>query len=580
MDRILRILRNAQQQLSRLTPTSRLLIGSVLVIMVMFLLLVSLWAGKPERAEIYAGASSDTKTQALTQLRASGIEAVVDRSGRLMVRQDDVVVARGVLASQGVLPADGTILFSDLAEKLKWTNPREINQQIVRMALQGELARTISNFPSLKKATVFLDVPAPSGIGLASRTPTASVTVFSKSNTEIKQDQVDAIARLVSTAVSGLTLDNISVIDGTTGRYHRPRSDEDTMAASYLDHKKKFEREVEQKIRGILSNIPGAIVAVTADVDVKRVTSRREAYLKDGEGTVSLPNSTSSTKEETSQAVSAAEPGTRPNTGADINQAPSKGNAGFLRTEDTTAFDSRVGSEITSTIDPRGMATSLNISVQVPHEYVEALVPPPADAGEAGAEGEEQARPDPAAVAAAFETERQRIAALLQPHLPTVVDANGERKVAGEVVVSMMPINMQQLASSTQAAGFPFGAMGASSGGGLGGLSGLVGSGLIEKGMLALLAGVSIVMMLLMVRKATKQIELPAVEDIVGIPPALGNMSDVVGEADESETPMEGIEIDSEHVTSSKMLEQVAALVDKEPELTARLLNRWIEPEN
>ena len=577
MDRILRILRNAQQQLSRLTPTARLLIGSVLVIMVMFLLLVSLWAGKPERAEIYAGADSDTKTQALTQLRSSGVEAVIDSSGRLMVRQDDAGAARGLLASQGVLPADGTILFSDLAEKLKWTNPREINQQIVRMALQGELARTISNFPSLKKATVFLDVPAPSGIGLASRTPTASVTVFTKSNTEIKQAQVDAIARLVSTAVSGLTLDNISVVDGTTGRYHQPRSDEDAMATNYLDHKRQFEREVEQKIRGILSNIPGAMIAVTADVDVKRVTSRREAYLKENEGTVSLPNSTSSTKEENSQAVSAAEPGTRPNTGADINQAPSTGSTGFVRTDDTKAFDSRVGSEITSTIDPRGMATSLSISVQIPHEYVEALVPAPADAPAGGETGAEPTPPDPAAVAAAFETERQRIASLLQPHLPVVVDANGERQVAGEVVVSMMPINMMQLASSTQAAGFAFGAAGSSSGGGLGGL---VGSGMIEKGMLALLAGVSVVMMLLMVRKATKQIELPAVEDIVGIPPALGRMSDVVGEADESETPMEGIEVDSEHVNSSKMLEQVAALVDKEPDLTARLLNRWIEPEN
>ncbi|NJM36092.1 MAG: hypothetical protein HC850_16975, partial [Rhodomicrobium sp.] len=64
---------------------------------------------------------------------------------------------------------------------------------------------------------------------------------------------------------------------------------------------------------------------------------------------------------------------------------------------------------MTSTIDPRGMATSLSISVQVPRRYVEALVPKAADAAE-------DAPADPAAVDAAFTAERDRIRQMIEPH--------------------------------------------------------------------------------------------------------------------------------------------------------------------
>lgn len=571
LDSLGRTLRNAVAQIGRLSPTARLLVLMSVVVMAMLLLLVAVYAGGPERAELYAGSDPEFKTQALTALRSGGIDAEIDGTGRLLVPPGEAMRAEGLLASQSVLPSDGSLLFSNLTDRMKWTNPREVNQQMFHMALQNELARTISNFPSMRRASVFLDIPTPTGIGMATRRPTASVTVFTRSGLPLKQGEVDAVARLVSKAVSGLELANVSVIDGTTGTPLRARSDEDAVATSYLEHKLSFEREVEQKILGILSGIPGATVAVTADVDVKRVTSRRESYLKNNEGTVSLPRSTTSMKEESTSQIAGAEAGTRPNTGADINFGGSGGGGGFVKTDDQTEFDSRVGSEVTSTIDPRGMATSLSISVQVPRRYVEALVPKAADAAA-------DAPVDPAAVDAAFAGERERIREMVEPHLPVAVSAEGVRQAAGTVVVSMMPIDLASLAGTAQAASFGLPGAGASASGGL--LGGVLGSGLIEKGVLVALAAAAMVMMLMMVKSATRRVELPSVEELVGIPPALEQPSDIVGEADETEAAMVGIEVDSTHVANRKMLEQVGTLIGKEPDLAARLLNRWIQPEN
>lgn len=570
-DSLGRILRNATDQIGKLTPAARLAVIMTVAMMAMLLFLVSLYAGGPKRAELAAGTDPAFKNQALTTLRTGGIDAKIDAQGKLLVKDEDVARAEGLLASQGVLPSDGALLFSNLTEQMKWTNPREVNQQMFHMALQNELARTISNFPNMSKANVFLDIPAPSGIGMANRRPSASVTVFTRSGLPVKQGEVDAVARLVSKAVSGLEIDNISVIDGTSGTPLRARTDDDAIATNYLEHKLQFEREVEQKVMGILAAIPGATVAVTADVDVKRVTSRREAYLKNNEGTVSLPSSTTSSKEESKAASVGAEAGTRPNTGADINMG-SSGGAGFVKTDDSTEYDSRVGSEVTSTIDPRGMATALSISVQVPRRYVEALVPKAADAAA-------DTPVDQAAIDAAFVAERERIREMIEPHLPTTMDAEGARKLAGTVVVSMMPLDLASLAGTAQAASFGLPAGGSSAGTG-GGFAAILGSGLVEKGVLVALAGVAFVMMMMMVKSATKRVELPSVEELVGIPPALDQPSDIVGEADETEAPMVGIEVDNTHVANQKMLEQVGSLVSNEPDLAARLLNRWITPEH
>ena len=65
----------------------------------------------------------------------------------------------------------------------------------------------------------------------------------------------------------------------------------------------------------------------------------------------------------------------------------------------------------------------------------------------------------------------------------------------------------------------------------------------------------------------------------MGIPPALDPGSDLVGEADERDTAMSGIEIDDEELKVSKMLEQVSDLVKTNPNTAATVFNRWMSPE-
>jgi flagellar biosynthesis/type III secretory pathway M-ring protein FliF/YscJ len=106
------------------------------------------------------------------------------------------------------------------------------------------------------------------------------------------------------------------------------------------------------------------------------------------------------------------------------------------------------------------------------------------------------------------------------------------------------------------------------------------GGGMIDKVVLGVLAVVALGMMLMMVRKAGRRIEMPSAEELAGIPPALDTKSDLVGEADESETAMAGIEVGEAEIKATKLREQVSDLIQKSPDVAGKMLNRWISVES
>ena len=88
----------------------------------------------------------------------------------------------------------------------------------------------------------------------------------------------------------------------------------------------------------------------------------------------------------------------------------------------------------------------------------------------------------------------------------------------------------------------------------------------------------SLLMMFLMVRKASARDDLPTPQELVGTPPALqGTESDVVGEAQESRPALEGMEIEEDELRRQQMLDQINDMITKNSDEAANLLRRWIK---
>lgn len=552
---------NIQQSIGKLGATQKLLFGSLAIIAVMTLFLVSQYAAKPTLVDLMADSAD---MQIIDALRSAGVEARV-QDGRVMVPAGQQRAAIARLSETGQLPGDTTILFNNLIASQDWKASRAQHRQQGVIALQNELSRVISEYRGVRKATVILDVPEPMGLGRAVREPSASVSVLTAGGGNLPQQTVDAIASLVAGSSAGLHPARVRVVDGTTGRAHQV-SDENTVSAGrYLEQKIQIERYTQAEIERLLAHIPGAVVSVNAMVDVTRVASTRQQFLPDKEGSVALTRSRSSTEDSTTQASRAAEPGSRAFGTADINAGQAATGAQSSTTTEDSEFTVQIGSETTEVIDPRGMPTHLNASVIIPQSYIEQLV------RQSRPEDQAEAPVTAAESAAFFENIRPMLSGPILTRLDTVDAAGQVRSGRLEIVMAAVPVGSMPGAMQAGFFGAGGGAAGASGGGGM-----FSASGMVETIILGVLGLVSVVMMLSMVKRAGRKTALPTAEELVGVPPALEVAGDLVGEADESEAAMAGIEISEDDVKIQKMRELVGELINTNPEAAASLVGRWI----
>lgn len=539
------------RRLRDLPASSKLLIGSLMIILVMGLFLVQQYAGSTATAALPI--STESQADAMSYMRTMGIE-FEPVNGQLMVAKEKVDTILAQLTQREITSGE-SINFQSLIEKESPFLSRDQSQKRWLTAKMNVLSRIIGQMSGVRHATVVIDEPSKvGGLGASFTPPTASVNVVMRSG-EMDQDLVDAVARLVAGAHAGLKPELIAVTDALANKVRKPRSVEDFTAGTHLEYKIKTEQAVRSKIEDALSYIPGVKVAVNALVDTRDVTSRSETY-KDA---VVGPKSERSSTSNSSSTMSGGEPGVQANTG--VTLTPGGRNGSTSSKEETEAkLDPRFPAEHSLTRDPKGTALRINAAIGVPRTFLVRVF--------RAQKNDESAEPDDAALAAIEQQQRPQIEKLVG----ALIDTTGtEGATAGEVVVSVIPdfaipAAQNSAAPEASAASWVMGNAPA--------------EGLIKAGGLAALAVVSLLMMFLMIRKANVQESLPSAQDLAGIPPPLQlDDSDMVGEADESAPALEGMELDDDALRRQQMLTQINDMVTKNPDEAAALVRRWMKTE-
>lgn len=556
-----RAIETSKRFLRQLSVTQRLLIGSLAMVLVMAMFLVQQYTMGPALTALFPGASSEDQGEAERFLQAGNFQyEVVD--GQVMVPADR---RRSIIASMAevqALPSDNKLLFEQLIRDQSWTRDQTDKHQAEVVALQNELAAIIGRMRGIRTANVIVDVPRNRTLGQPNRAPTASVTVFSGSG--IDQGTADSIAELVASARAGLSVDRVTVVDGSTNRRFRARSAEELTIGTNLELSLRIEAEAEQKIYDALAGVPNIVVAVRAQVDATRQRTQRNTVLPIDQGSITVPTREYTNELETRSVTNAGEAGVRSNTGVSIETG---GNQGTTTTETTNETESTLaeGRSTQDVMDPRGFARKLNAVVNVPETAVAALWKR-RNTGEAEP-GAAPAEPTVEQLQETFQTLRDDIVGIVTPLIATDLQEGGE---TGEVTVTMMPV-IPDLAVLHGGAG----------GGGLFGLP--LGNdgvgGMVKTGLLALLALVSMGLVVMTALRASKREQLPTAQELVGIPPALQDELDLIGEAGEVDAALDAVELSEEEVRNQQMFEQVKAMVLDNPEQAAALVTRWIREE-
>ncbi|WP_280570087.1 flagellar basal-body MS-ring/collar protein FliF [Chromohalobacter sp. 296-RDG] len=264
----------AQSFVARLRSNPRvpLIIAAAASVAVIAALLM--WASSPDYRVLYSTLTQEDGGKIVSELDSMGVPYEFSENGQaLLVPADRVNKLRMQLAEQGLPEASG--VGYELMDEQSFGISQFTEHVNYQRALEGELSRTIEDLGPVSHARVHLAMAKPSVFVRESEPASASVMLDLQRGRVLGEGQVQAIMHLVSSSVSELATDDISIVD-QTGSLLSPASDgNDALSGTQLDYVARVERSYAERIESILAPILGAR-NVKAEVSAQLDFSKRE----------------------------------------------------------------------------------------------------------------------------------------------------------------------------------------------------------------------------------------------------------------------------------------------------------------
>lgn len=264
--------------LSSLRGSPKLLLVICAAAALSVLIALMFWAKEPAYRVLFSNISDEDGGAIVAQLTQMNVPYRIDAPGGvIMVPEGQVHEARMKLAQQG-LPKGGSVGF-ELLDQEKFGISQFSEQVNYQRALEGELSRTIENLGPIQTARVHLAVPKPSMFVREQKSATASVTVNLIQGRTLDDAQVVAITHLISSAVTGLPAENVTIVDQRGNLL--TQSGLRGLQTSQLKYTTEIETDYQQRIQRILAPLVGDSnirAQVTAQVDFTQQEQTQEQY--------------------------------------------------------------------------------------------------------------------------------------------------------------------------------------------------------------------------------------------------------------------------------------------------------------
>ncbi|AVA20308.1 flagellar basal-body MS-ring/collar protein FliF [Rhizobium sp. LEGMi198b] len=201
------------RNLQNLGRTRLLIMAGVGVVSMALILFAALYVNKPAQETLYVGLDATDLNQISIALAEANIGFQVGTDGTsLTVPAGMTGKARLLLAERG-LPNSTTAGY-ELFDNVGSLGLTSFMQEVTRVrALEGEISRTITSITGISAARVHIVMQDVGNFRKADQKPTASVMI--RANAEAGRKAAQAIRHLVASAVPGLEVDDVTILDST-----------------------------------------------------------------------------------------------------------------------------------------------------------------------------------------------------------------------------------------------------------------------------------------------------------------------------------------------------------------------------
>ena len=562
MEFLRRTITQIKGQLGNLTSSQRLAIALLLVLMGVAIVWMAQVSSQRLMVPLLNQPFTEDEMARIMQKLDQWQVRYEQKGDRIMVpkaRQSELLTK---LSWEELLPNDTSVGWSYLLEDTDIWTPESVRKSKEKIILQGELARSIEEFPGVEKAKVFINKGDERRLNNVTPVASAAVFIESAAGGSGTRRLAATIAGFVSAANNRMKRQDVKVaIDGVIVPV---AAEGDELSSDYLDEKAKFEQYYRDKIFAVLP-MKDALVQVDAKLQNTKTHEQTNTIAPVDEGSLVVTTDETS-REETSEDIDQQqEPGYTANVSEPFNAA---GTSQSHSSEDATAKRTVLpgSTTITKETPMGGIREDLTASVSIPLAYFEAL---------GKRDTEEELTPE------LLKTIIDRELPGLKEAVMLAIGLAGSEYEDHVVVGTYWAGGV--VPQNTGPAGPNAGnAAEASAAAGIAGMATRYGKHIA----ISALAMISMFMVLRMVRKAGATTDMTETEAVTLMadgkrpPSALSIEESNVPEGEDAGGLLAGLELEEGAVRSQQMLQQIRDMVQESPEAAATLVGKWVGENN
>ena len=360
------------QFFKELGTTKVIISGITLLAFITFFVLYMIKISNQDMVILYSDLSLEDSNKIVQELDAKNIKYELLAGGTVIkVPEDKVFKLRMSMAEAGI-PARGSIVGYELFDGGESISTSSFMQNVNLMrALEGELSRTIATFDNVAKSRVHLVVPKKDLFSREQQEPRASVVITMKGHNILKKSEINAIGHLVATAVPGLNLNRVTIVD-TKGRPLKLGAkdiDSDFSGANeFEEYRINYEVRLKNMIEDLLEKTLGEGKVksyVSAEINFDRIVINSEIFDPDGKVARSVQTVEEKEKNESGESGDASIINNLPGefSGSDSDRSSSS----TEKIDETTNFE--ISKTIKNHISETGNVQRISVAVLVDGTY-------------------------------------------------------------------------------------------------------------------------------------------------------------------------------------------------------------------
>ncbi|OWS70435.1 flagellar basal-body MS-ring/collar protein FliF [Polynucleobacter campilacus] len=252
-------------------------IAAVIAIMAVFWI----WSQGPKYKVVFSNFNDKDGGAIVSVLEQQNIPyKLADGGSSILVPAELVYQTRLKLAAMG-LPRGGNVGF-ELLENQKFGVSQFVEQVNFQRALEGELERSIQSISGVEGARVHLAIPKTSVFVRDAQKPTASVLVKLMQGRTLDQNQVSAIAHLISSSVPNLSLASVDIVDQSGSLLSdAKKGGSKTLDANQLKYVEDLQKNIVSRVQAIITPIVGeknVRAEANVEIDFSNTEEANEIY--------------------------------------------------------------------------------------------------------------------------------------------------------------------------------------------------------------------------------------------------------------------------------------------------------------